>query len=83
MSDENVQKTLGDTPKCITNHPGFDAVCLNQWSLELGSRSYKTLRGKIYTKSGLDERFVNSANSITQKCSFCMKSEVFHCTALL
>ena len=34
--------------KCITNHPGFDAVCLNQWSLELASHSFKTRDGSKY-----------------------------------
>ena len=26
---------------CITNHPGFDAICLNRWSLELASDNLK------------------------------------------
>jgi len=28
--------------KCITQHPGFNAVCLQKWSLKLAADWYKT-----------------------------------------
>ena len=31
---------MGD--QCLTNHPGFEAGCLNQWALRLAGLSYKT-----------------------------------------
>ena len=30
---------------CVTNHPGFPAVCLNRWSLELAADTFKTRDG--------------------------------------
>ena len=29
------------SPLCITNHPGFDGVCLNQWVLETAWYNYR------------------------------------------
>jgi hypothetical protein len=28
--------------KCITEHPGFDQICLGKWSLRMASDKYKT-----------------------------------------
>ena len=36
---------LEGTLNCITDHPGFDAVCLNKWSLELAAANFKTRDG--------------------------------------
>ena len=33
---------------CITNHPGFNAICLNRWALELASDNYRTRGGLKY-----------------------------------
>jgi hypothetical protein len=43
--------------KCIIDHPGFPAVCLNQWSLELAAGNYKTRDGHRYRQSGSKERY--------------------------
>ena len=43
-------------PNCITNHPGFEAVCLNKWSLELAAESYKTRGGCRYKLSSSKNR---------------------------
>ena len=41
---ENIERA-GD---CITLHPGFQDVCLNQWVLEVASLNLKTKAGKSY-----------------------------------
>ena len=33
---------------CVTLHPGFQGVCLNQWVLEVASLTLKTKAGKNY-----------------------------------
>ena len=33
---------------CVTLHPGFQDVCLNQWVLEVASLTLKTKAGKNY-----------------------------------
>ena len=42
--------------KCVTEHPGFQAPCLNQWSLELAAGNYKTCDGHCYGQIGSKER---------------------------
>ena len=32
---------VADTPVCITQHPGFQAVCLNRWVLQTAWYQYK------------------------------------------
>ncbi len=39
---EFMQELDGETPQCITQHPGFDPVCLNVWSLRNAYLEYKT-----------------------------------------
>ena len=34
---------------CVTEHPGFDEVCLKQWVLEVAGISLKNKNGKRYT----------------------------------
>ena len=34
---------------CVTEHPGFDEVCLKQWVLEVTGISLKNKNGKRYT----------------------------------
>ncbi|XP_028394439.1 uncharacterized protein LOC114544657 [Dendronephthya gigantea] len=43
---------------CIVNHPGFPAVCLNRWSLELAADNFKTRQGHRYKQSGSKQRFL-------------------------
>jgi len=45
--NETVQKCqevatcgLGEVPKCITEHPGFAAVCLDMWNLQAVYKGY-------------------------------------------
>jgi hypothetical protein len=35
--------------KCITQHPGFDSVCLKKWSLKLAADKYKTKSKSRYS----------------------------------
>ena len=34
-------EVVGETPTCITQHPGFSAVCLNIWVLQTAWYQYK------------------------------------------
>ena len=42
--------------KCITQHPGFQPVCLEKWSLRLAAWKYKTKGKQRYRQSGNEER---------------------------
>ena len=41
---------------CITQHPGFNPVCLQKWSLRLAADKYRTKGKKKYGQSGSEER---------------------------
>ena len=43
-----VMERFGDTSQCITLHPGFHDVCLNQHVLEVAALGLKTKSGKSY-----------------------------------
>ena len=42
---------------CITQHPGFNPVCLQKWSLRLASHKYRTKGKKRYSQTGSEERW--------------------------
>lgn len=48
----------GVTLKCITEHPGFNPVCLQKWSLRLAAAKYKTKGKQQYRQNGSEERLV-------------------------
>jgi len=58
MSSEIVvQDTLRETIlKCITQHPGFNAVCLEKWSLHMAAEQVKTKYKRRYRQTGSEER---------------------------
>ena len=58
MSSEIVvQDTLRETIlKCITQHPGFNAVCLEKWSLPMAAEQVKTKDQRRYRQTGSEER---------------------------
>ena len=56
LSDKEVLEAVGEQPLCITQHPGFDALCLNTWCLEVASGSFKTREGRQYRQIGSKER---------------------------
>ena len=41
---------------CVTNHPGFSAVCLNKWTLRLSGEKYKTKGGVRYRQTGFENK---------------------------
>ena len=41
VSDQTATSEKG-IPKRVIEHPGFQASCLNRWSLELAAGNYKT-----------------------------------------
>ena len=41
---------------CITQHPGFNPVCLQKWSLRLALHKYRTKEKKKYNQTGSEER---------------------------
>ena len=60
MSRDMVKQDLapGIALKCITEHPGFNPVCLQKWSLRLAATKYKTKAKHQYKQQGSEERFV-------------------------
>ena len=47
------------TLKCITQHPRFNLVCLQNWSLRLAAGKFKTKLKQQYRQKGTEERLVN------------------------
>lgn len=58
LDSEEVQRDVNETLLCVTDHPGFESVCLKKWSLHLAADKYKTIQDRRYDKSGQKERFV-------------------------
>ena len=56
MSSELVlQDTNAETLKCITQHPGFNPVCLQKWSLRMAADQFKTKAKERYRQTGDSE----------------------------
>ena len=49
-----------DERMCIISYPGFNAICINRWSLELASDNFKTRGGQKYRQVDSKERSVFS-----------------------
>ena len=58
QGDDVLNETDGQIPCCITNHPGFQVVCLNKWSLRSASDKYKIKNGKKYQQTGRENKCV-------------------------
>ncbi|CAB4016705.1 Hypothetical predicted protein [Paramuricea clavata] len=43
--------------KCVTQHPGFNTVCLQKWSLKMAADRYKTKYSQTSTENRLDNLF--------------------------
>ena len=41
--------------RCVTMHPGFNAVCLNYWSLRSAVAKYETIDGQKYRQTGSEQ----------------------------
>ena len=38
---------IGKMRECVTKHPGFEAVCLNEWNLQAVYKEYKQQYGDM------------------------------------
>ena len=60
MSSERVLQDLAADEqkllKCITAHPGFNAVSLKKWSLRLAADKYRTKGKQKYRQTGSEEK---------------------------
>ena len=43
--------------RCITEHPGFNPVCLQRWSLRLAADKYRTKGKQKYRQTGSEDRW--------------------------
>lgn len=43
---------------CVTDHPGFNPVCLQKWSLRMAAGKFKTKGKQQYRQKGSEERLV-------------------------
>ena len=62
MSEEVVVDLQADgieNAKCVTQHPRFNPVCLQKWSLKLAADKYKTKNKKKYSQVGTQNRLDN------------------------
>ena len=59
-----------DGRMCIIKHPGFNAVSINRWSLELALGNFKTGGGQKYRRVDSKERSILS-NIIVCKYTLC------------
>ena len=63
MNREEVIKDLEvegvQNATCVTQHPGFNPVCLQKWSLKQASDRYKTKNKDKYKQIAAQERLDN------------------------
>ena len=50
MNDELAVNKLEKHAKCITDHLGFNSICLNIWALQLSAGLYQMRDGTRYRK---------------------------------
>ena len=60
MESDLVQQDVSPNTslKCITDHPGFQPVCLQKWSLRMAAGKYRTKGKEQYRQRGSEERLV-------------------------
>ena len=60
MKSDLVLQDIGSDVEltCVTEHPGFQPVCLQKWSLRLAAGKYKTKGKKTYRQTDGEERCV-------------------------
>ena len=46
LEDDRVLQAVGEKPSCIVNHPGFEVVCLNVWSLTASGSPIQNTAGE-------------------------------------
>lgn len=79
MSSDQVMEDVpsDETLKCVTQHPGFNAVCLQKWSLRMAGERVRTKDKKKYTQTGSEDRWAISP------CFFCCWCYDTRCFCLL
>ena len=55
LSSELVVRETESVRNCITEHPGFNPVCLQRWSLRLAAGRFKTKTNQRYHQTGDSE----------------------------
>ena len=58
FSEDSMLRSEQDELTCVIDHPGFPAICLNRWSLELAAENFKTCDGYRYRQSGSKEKYI-------------------------
>ena len=53
-----------ENAKCITQHPGFNCICLQKWSLKQAAVNYKTKNKTKYSQVGTQNRLNNLFNNL-------------------
>jgi hypothetical protein len=52
--------------KCVTQHPGFNPVCLQKWSLKMAADRYKTKDKSKYSQTSTENRLDNLFNYVVK-----------------
>lgn len=77
MNCEEVLKDLEaegvQNAKCVTQHPGFNPVCLQKWSLKLSADRYKKKNKEKYSQMTTCERLDNELYGYIDKLSVVAK----------
>ncbi|XP_028408361.1 uncharacterized protein LOC114530939 [Dendronephthya gigantea] len=47
-------------PSCIVDHPGFNSVCLDKWSLRLTATKLRTRKKEQYRQTSTEDKFYRS-----------------------
>jgi hypothetical protein len=68
MNCEEVRQDLKaegvQNAKCVTQHPGFNPVCLQKWSLKMAADRYKTKDKSKYSQTSTENRLDNLFNYV-------------------
>eukprot|EP00112_Aurelia_sp_Birch-Aquarium-sp1_P001201 Seg1123.3 transcript_id=Seg1123.3/GoldUCD/mRNA.D3Y31 product="hypothetical protein" protein_id=Seg1123.3/GoldUCD/D3Y31 len=60
MNDFEVLEDVGASLTCVTEHPGFEAVSLNNYGLRLSAGAYKRKNATRYQRTGSEKQFLRS-----------------------
>lgn len=58
LNSDIVLQEVEDVPTCITNHPGFNTLCLDKWSLRLTATKLRTRKKQQYRQTTTEDRLV-------------------------
>ena len=57
LTTDLVQQDVSTELSCVTEHPGFQPVCLEKWSLRMAADRFKTKEKQRYRQTGSEERY--------------------------